>query len=140
MSALRKKMTSKRSSSGHLASMRLICLNCTSRVTSGFTFRDRKRVVEGVTGVQTCALPIYERIAKEDDVEEVFERPSGIHEIDMFELHKPGDFRLHLQLAQHVVFAAEEVFLFERRNNAYEGIRTINCPLSGGQDLGVDIG
>jgi len=36
-------------------------------------------------------IEVNESIAKEDNVEEVIERPAGIHQIDAFELDKPGN-------------------------------------------------
>jgi len=44
-------------------------------------------------------IEIDERIAKENNVEEAIERPSGVHEIDAFELYEPGDIRLYAHSA-----------------------------------------
>jgi hypothetical protein len=59
-------------------------------------------------------IEVNERIAKEDNVEAVIERPSGVHEIDAFELNKPGNIWLDFHASVHVVRAAKEVFPLQR--------------------------
>jgi len=59
-------------------------------------------------------IEVDERVAKKDNVEEALERPSGVHEIDAFELDKPGDLRLDFHITLRIACSAEKVFPLQR--------------------------